>query len=209
MANEYISLAEFKAEYDLVNTSDDTELAGILTSGSRLVDSICLRYFYVTQEVRKFDQDPFTPFYLNIIDDLFSLTSVVNGDGSTIPLAKIIVYPLRRTPSIPIGWLELAAGERFVSDGLGGRQCLLVDGKWGYCDGEARPEAIKRATLQLSHWLYKHPDAIAKVAGPTKVGAEEIVTMIPSAVLVILDPYIREWHGAHDRWRQSQQLWPR
>lgn len=126
------------------------------------------------------------------------MTSITNGDDTELNTDYVVLYPATGPPYL---WCELSwQGNPFVGDGFGNRQCLEVVGKWGYCNAATLPDAIKRATLMLTNWLYKNPEAAAKSVGPARVGQDDIMDMIPAAVLIILDSYIREWFGSHDMW---------
>lgn len=209
MGDSYASLDTFRAEYDIERTDHDGLITGMITSASRLVDSICRRRFYVPDDDEAIRFDFVFPRYLDFHEDLFSLTSILNGDGQLIDADSIVLYPAHGPPYL---WVELKrSGNYFVGDGEGNRQCIHITGKWGYCDDDARPEQVIRATLMLTHWLYKNPETIAKSVGPSRIGKDDIMDMIPVAVLIILDPYIREWFGSHDVWASQERSisgWP-
>ena len=203
MGNDYVALDDYKAEYEIDREDHDQLITGMIGSASRLVDSICRRRFYVAAADETIKFDYIFPRYLDFREDLFSLTSIVNGDGRTMDLGHVVLYPGHGPPYL---WTELTfQKDPFVGDGFGNRQVIQIIGQWGYSDDETRPDAVRRAALMLTNWMYRNPEGISKGVGPARIGADDILDMVPAPVLIILDPYVREWFGSHDMWTSQQR----
>jgi hypothetical protein len=135
VSNLYITVTDFKAfqRVTSVDTSDDTVIETIIEQVSRFVDYYTGRRFFPTIETHNFDipRVDYTDrdtIYLD--DDLLALTTLTNGDLTTIteyilkPANIPPYYAIKLRDTASIGWEPSAAGSY--------EQVLSVLGIWGY-----------------------------------------------------------------------------
>ena len=152
MANEYCTLANLKAFAHITSTdaSDDTVLSGLIESTSRAVDSFLFRKFFSRSETHAFDvPDYAVPYPLSLPgytgstygrvlfldDDLLSVTTLTNGDSTTIPATEYNLYPLNEPAKRELR-LKAGSSYSFASDTDGNYEGVIsLAGVWGACAG--------------------------------------------------------------------------
>jgi hypothetical protein len=131
ITNGYATLTDAK-NYARITTTDSTDdgvIEKLVESASRYIDAEAQRMFYATTETRLFNMPLGDTLYFD--KDLQSLTTLLNGDGSTITAAQYALLPANDTPkyavqilpSTSIAWKSATNGN-FV-------QCISVTGSWG------------------------------------------------------------------------------
>jgi hypothetical protein len=134
--NAYVTRAEFIAwiaSATATSVVDDPVIDEILEEASRYCDDTTGRHFYPLVQTRLFDI-PYDPHSdtLYLTDDLLSLTTLLNGDGTTIASSNL---NLLNVNAYPLWGLQLAdiATVTWQIDAAGSRQQVLsVTGIWGY-----------------------------------------------------------------------------
>lgn len=203
MANEYITVAELKAALRITDAGQDTNLATAAEAASRWVDRKTGRRFYPDADVnqqRKYM--PVSPNYL-LIDDLITLTSLVDGSGTWTIDTDFVLQPdnaaangrpwdtIRTVGMDPgTGWPEFwqepaaPAGKRFRRG-----RVVTITGKFGWA---APPPEVKQAVLILAAQFFLRPrQAVFGVVG---LGFEGEGMRIPGTdpnVFSALTPYVR------------------
>ncbi len=122
-------------------------------------------------------------------EDLCRLDSVVNGDGTPIPLNMLAVEP---TNARPIYALRLKANSALLwtyTDTP--EQSIQVTGLWGY--SQAAPHDIAQAALRLATFFYRQKDSSADIDRPLLSGDGVTImpTSLPSDVMAICKHYRR------------------
>jgi len=147
--NEYLQITEFKAYpgSKITGSGDNSLIYDLLTEASRLIDEETGRFFYEITETRKFDC-PRKP-YVDLVFDwpLLSLTTLTNGNGTTISSSDYFLYPDPNNP--PFMWLELDKSSGIVweySDTP--QQAIQVAGKWGWHEDYSRAWESSGDTVQ-------------------------------------------------------------
>lgn len=120
-------------------------------------------------------------FYLD--QDLYSLTSITNGDGQNIPVGSVWLEPRNEGP--PYRMIRLKSSYVWVwntdSD-------VVVAGTFGY--STTPPDDIVGATTQLSAYYFKLKDTgPGDVVGFQEGGEQTIPKGIPETLKVLLAPY--------------------
>lgn len=98
VTNGYCTLAEFKAFNKITSTdaTDDTVIEDIIEGVSRDIDRLTSKTFYARTETHYYD----TPdgFDLELYDDdLLTITTLTNGDGTVLTSDYYKLLPLNRT----------------------------------------------------------------------------------------------------------------
>ena len=139
VSNLYIKTSDFKAWQRTTSTdaADDAVIDDMIEQVSRFIDSFTGRHFFPTIQARLYNIPAFQDFNRNTImldDDLLSLTTLLNGDGTTIASSEYVLLSANYTPywavklrdTTSISWQPNATGS--------GEQVLSVAGTWGYHD---------------------------------------------------------------------------
>lgn len=132
------------------STDDDLIIEKIIESASRYIDREAQRVFYVTSETRKFDVPKGRRLMLD--KDLLSLTSLTNGDGSTIPSTDYVFIPANDKPYYAIDLLGSSSVYWRVSAAGNAQQAISLAGSWG--ESTDTPLDIKEACLMISKAAY-------------------------------------------------------
>lgn len=148
MANEYCTLTNFKTygRIDSTDTADDTFISGLIESVSRGIDSFTGRKFFSHIETRHYDVPDYNistqtaPGYLQgrvlfLDDDILSVSTLTNGDGTTIAASEFQLLPLNEGGKRQIR-IKPSSSVTFETDSSGNWEgALAVAGVWGYVSG--------------------------------------------------------------------------
>lgn len=194
----YCSLSDVKLYLSIADGTDDTLLLKIIDSATAMITTITKRVFEapVSDETRKYFTFGRTLEYsgayneICIDDDILSITSIKNYDGTTINLSNVFQLPFN---TLPKNKLKLKA-----SSGLNFGFCFKEDdyieivGKFAY--SATPPEDIRHAAIRLVVWLYKQKDGGADLDRPIMTGEGTIVlpAHLPQDIELYLKPYIKE-----------------
>ena len=201
----YMSPTDLSAD-----TNDDPVVDMLIESSSRLIDDITRRTFYARTETHLYDAPimrGFSPvsmqsIYTNIMfsryagimmfdDDLLAITTLTNGDGSTIPSTGYVLYPANQVPKYGLQ-LKDTSGLSWLPDGTGSfMQCIPLLGTWGY--SSTTPSDIHYACLDISVSVYKKRfgKSANQVATVTAAGIVLTPKDIPDTTARILGRYAR------------------
>ena len=197
----YTTLTAVKAELKLTTTTDDTLLSGYITLAQRMIESPrplgTGRVFEVSLDTTRYLDAPNDmsnrsldgPLYLLLVypyGDLCSITSIVNGDGTTLTTADYVTEPRYTTPYYAIR-LKQGRDQIWTWDNSP-EGAIAITGKWAY--SVSPPEDIQRAALRICVWLYRSRDNagfdqdIRTEDGLTVLGAK-----MPRDIRLILETY--------------------
>jgi hypothetical protein len=112
------------------DTADDPRLLDALQSASLQVERLSNRRFCPRRATLEQNVNIFQASELLLDDDLLELTTLVNGDGSTIDPANIVTIPGNDGP---ISVIRLTGGEAFTWENTPIR-AVSVTGVWGWHD---------------------------------------------------------------------------
>lgn len=196
--NAYPELADIKA-YLRANTQqafpsgDDTLLTNLLTSAKGFIEGPegAGRTFEVTSDTtRRFDaiRDVQELRRLWIDADLCAITSIVNGDGVTIPSNQYVTDPRNETPYYAIT-LKLNSDYVWTYNDAP-ENAIAITGRWGY--STTAPPDIAQACLRLVVWIYRQrASSSGEIDRPLITG--DGVTILPSAVPADVMAVLREY----------------
>lgn len=168
----YLELTELKRYLGITSASEDTLLGEIIDNVTREIVTRTHRYFElesthghgppVTIHAHYFSPRRFVDgghaldaITLNLDADLYELTSIVNGDGTTIANADVTLLPYNMTP--PWGQIRIKADKGIYWTGDNDAS-IVITGKWGY--SQTVPPDIKMAALIMcKHYYEQRPGA--------------------------------------------------
>lgn len=187
IVNGYCTAAELKARLDIAtaDTVDDGALDILINAASRMIDQHTGRRFYATTETRYFNVPEGRDLWLD--QDLLSVTTLTNGDGTTLANTTYKLLPLNDTPKFAIHllpgyyWTEDAAGNDFG--------VISIAGSWGYA--ATAPESVHEACLLQAARFFKRRDAPLGVAGSTELGQIVAITKLDPDVSALIDYFRR------------------
>lgn len=191
---DYATLDEVKTHVGITSTDTtlDDFIAERITSVSRQIDNYCRRQFYATTATRYYDYQ--SPWKLWLDEDLYSVTTLTNGDGSTLTIN--VDYYACPYSGPPYRWLEIKrdSGSLFQFSGTTQR-AISIAGQWGFC--ETTPQAVKTACiLWVADYLARQGDeGIAEVTldgGDMRIKYESVSPNSPPPLAAaLLQPYVR------------------
>jgi len=172
----YVTIDQFHS-YKRVGTeqvTDDTVIALLIESASRYIDRNTSRRFFLNGVESHYFNVPGweawitsghsyysgygNPTQINepslmLDDDLYSLTSVVNGDGTTlVENTDFVQVPFNGLPKYK---LEMIGTNYWKAQGnTNPVRCILVSGTWGYCDIADVPGDLVEACLMIVSSAY-------------------------------------------------------
>lgn len=199
----YVSTAQLKTYMGITGTGDDALLALCVDRAQHTIESYTNRVFESTADTTRkytpiidrlysgfgFNGDLIDDYTLDTQYDLISITSITNGDGSSIPTASVVTLPINFTPSYAIR-IKQASGYFWTYTGSPEASVSIV-GRFGY--SLTAPANIQQATLRLASQMYRQrdgspdlSDTIISADGSTIVNAA-----MRSDVRALLNPYRR------------------
>lgn len=155
----YTTLAAVKAELKIAVTTDDALLSGYVSLAQRIIEANpplgTGRLFEVASDSTKYFDVP-SGLVLNLRgQDLCSITTVTNGDGTVVPSTAYVTRPRDTAPYYALK-LKQTAGYVWTWTSDGPEGAIGITGKWGY--SAAAPLDIQRCALRIAVWLYKSRD---------------------------------------------------
>lgn len=199
----YATTAQLKSYLGITSSSDDTLLGDAITRAQAMIDTFCKRHFepesahgpaashthYFTPLTERDGGDLLDDYTLNLNHDLAELTSITNGDGTTIPINQVVLLPMN---TIPTNFIRIKSSSSYFwtyNDSPEG--AVAIAGKWSYSLDV--PADIVAATLRLAAYLYRQregtPDSDRAVLSAD--GVVLAAPRIPSDITAMLTPYIR------------------
>lgn len=182
----YALLADLKLELGITVTTDDTLLGQKIAEAQAIIDQQTGRTFEAAADTtRSFDVYAVDRHELVFDAPLAALTSILNGDGTTIATNTVTLLPRNQTPAYG---LRLRYDQAFLftdPDAV-----ITVTGKWA--SATAAPADIKRACIRIAAWLYRLKDAqVFDATANPDTGQVYIPKGMPVDVAMLLKTYRR------------------
>ena len=190
---DYATLAEVRTfgVWNSQDLGDDSVLEDLISRVSALIDTLTGRTFAPSVDETKYfpfcDIDGRDLWLGNLNNPLLSVTSLTNGDGTTIASSEYLLLPrgaqrfhtIRLKEMSEIDWTEDADGDSFVS----------VTGKFGWT--LAIPDDVKQGTIESVVYIAKQRRTIESSERP-QVSADGLLmlpSMLPKRMLAIIEHY--------------------
>lgn len=188
----YCGVDELKEYLGIESATDEPMLLTLLAAAQRTIDSYCARTFEATADtVRTFDsQRDVDGYTLTVDSDLCAITSIVNGDGTTISNSHYVTEPRNATPYYAIR-LKASAGKVWTSTVSGDSEnAITVTGKWAY--STSAPSDIAHVCKRLAAYIYRQKDNAGDLDRAVIAGNSTILpAQIPNDIRLMLTPYKR------------------
>ena len=187
ITNGYCTLAEYKlySKITSTDTNDDSVLEDIIEGVSRAIDTFTARTFYARTETRYYDTPEGQDLQLD--DDLLTVTTLTNGDGTVLTSQYYKLYPLNFPQKYMIrltntyGWrIDPIAFQHGA---------ISVAGTWGY--SSTTPDDIKQICLYETQAEYhrRFGENMSTVATVTASGIVITPQGFAASTLQKLRPY--------------------
>lgn len=186
----YTTLAEVKLYAGITTTNDDVLLEQCITRAQRAIDTYCKRTFEALSDTtRYFDAVADVNGRLLYLDhDLTSVTSITNGDGTTVGASNYVLVPANYWPAFAIQ-LKSSSNVTWTYNDTP-ENAIAVVGRWAYA--LTAPADVVQACVRLAAWFYRQKDNSADIDQLTTVGGAVLVPPgVPKDVQALLKGYIR------------------
>lgn len=196
----YTTLAAVRNEAKVTGTGDDALLTGYITLAQRIIEAYpplgTGRVFEVSSDTTRYLDAPADsldnrldgPNYVLLLpDDLCSITSIVNGDGTTLSTSDYVTEPRSHTPYYAIR-LKSGLGNIWTFD-TSPEGAIAITGKWGF--STSVPADIQRAATRLCVWMYRSRDNAGFDQDIQTEDGMILGARMPRDIRAILDTYVR------------------
>ncbi len=184
----YATLSELKRELGTDLTDDDGLLSHYLGAAQAFIDKYTQFTFEASADTeRTFDAvRDVDGAYLWLDEDLCAVTSVTNGDGTTVTAGQYVTDPRNKTPYFRLKLLSSSGvAWTYTTDP---EDAISITGRWAY--SETAPADITQATIRLAAHMYRQKDSSTfETTAYPDAGIIETPTGIPKNVQVIISHY--------------------
>lgn len=191
----YASLASLRRYLGIpaTETGGDTLLTGCLVRATAAIDGHTRRTFAAAADsTRSFDsRADVEGSVLWLDEDLCAVTSITNGDGTTVASTKYVTEPRNRTPwyalrllaSSGVVWEPQADGDT--------ENAIVIVGRWAY--STTPPAAVEQACLELAKFFHDARKLDANDLNRTVIAGNATVLPAswPTTVRDALKPFVR------------------
>ena len=190
----YETLANVKSYLGIASsdTAKDALLTLILDRATQAIEDHTKRVFEATADsTRYFDaihDIDHKSLTLYLDTDLCAITSITNGDGTTVTSGQYVVWPRNSTPWHEIR-LKRQGGIVWTYDD-DPEDAIVVVGRWAYSTGPN--SIIKHCTTRLAAYMFRQKDNSGDL---DRAMVGEFGMLLPSEmpkdIEVLLRPYVR------------------
>jgi hypothetical protein len=193
ITNGYTTLALWKARKNVTSTSaaDDGVIETLIEGASRKFDILTGRTFYARTETHYYDA-PEDGRTLEIMDDdLLSITTLTNGDGTAITSTYYALYPGNSSPKYKVVIKPSSAYLLTASPTDGEINAITIVGSWGYA--ATAPDDVQDAIEEMVTAEYQRRTGVNMEGTATVTGAGVVITPqgIPKAAWDVINYYKR------------------
>ena len=190
----YCGASDIKSYVGITDSGDDALITALASRAQALIDEYTRRTFEAAADTTRYfdaerDVDELRrTLYLD--HDLCAVTTVVNGDSTTISASDYALEPRNRTPYYALT-LKQNAASRWTYDDTP-EDAIAITGRWAY--STTAPADIVHACVRLAAFLYKQKDnqtLAPETAVVSMSGALHMPAKLPNDVRDILYNYRR------------------
>ena len=188
---DYASASQVKSRLDITGSDYDTVLGELVTAASRWVDRYCRlpedAFAVDSDSTRYYDEGAVVDDMLYLDAPLAQVTSVVNGDGTTLSSSSYWLWPRNRSGE-PAWGIRLKSTERWLFSDVDSE--IAVTGRFGY--STTAPSAVVEATAALAAWLFKrYQAAMSDGTANFELGQLVYSDAMPKQVRAMLETFQR------------------
>lgn len=188
-ATMYNLFRDLRDDLGLGAATDDGQIFRKLEQAFQGAETYCSRKFEATTATRYYESDAVDGDYLNLDDDLISVTTLTNGDSDGTEIADTEYWLWPRNSGPPYYAIRLEANSAYSWE-VDTDYFISVAGSWGWAS--TIPEDVQRAIIRWASYLYHQKDAgVYDVSVFPESGVITTPQGIPRDVKILLDPYRR------------------
>lgn len=186
-AMAYCTESEVKQRLNITGGNDDALITQLASTASDWIDAHCMlpqgAFAVAADTTRYYDESALAyGATLKLDQPLVSVTTLINGDGVTLPSNAYRLHPRNASPYWSICLLSGYAWQ-FAIDGE-----IAVTGKFGW--SLTRPKPVQEAAIMLAGWLFKRYQAALQDATVNlDLGQLVYSDPIPKQVTTMLAPF--------------------
>lgn len=179
----YTDVTTVKTYLGISSTADDALLQTLIDAACAYIDTRTRRTFEAAADtVAYYDASDIHDGVLYLRGDLAALTSVTNGDGSTVATSDVLLLPRSGPPYWGIRMRSSGPGWTVDDD-------IAVTGRWAY--STTAPADIAHAATRLAAWLYRQRDNQGD--GDRVIVSPDGTTLMPSRIPNDVEAIIRAY----------------
>lgn len=198
----YTNVLALKQYLGIAADTDDTLITRLIIRAQGIIDDYCNRSFEASADTTRYFDCPtaqggrvLTDYQFNqrrvssptlwLDRDLCRITSIVNGDGTTISPSQYFTMPANGVPLIYGIKLKGSSGINwtYINDP---EQAIAITGRWAY--SLTAPPQIVYACERLAAWMYRKKDAqVFDDTAFAEGGVMHLPKGIPADVIQILN----------------------
>lgn len=193
----YITVSGLKVYLEITSADDDAILSTFINTAQSEIESYTNRVFEATADTTRY----FTPlsnlnggdllrdgYTLCFDTDLVSITSIVNGDGATLPSGTYIALPLNQPQKEMVKIKNNV--QYFWTYGDEPVGSVAVTGRWAW--SLTPPGPVVMATYMLARYFYdRRNDSSSNRDVLSSDGVVIAAAKIPGDIFKLLAPYQR------------------
>ena len=192
----YASIAQLRAYLGIDVNDDDPLMESLLTRAQSAIDQHVHRTFEATADSTKyFDAERDTSENYMVLDwtpyglDLCQITTITNGDGTTVASSAYVTNPRNYTPWYGVRF-KLNSGLYWTYD-QDPENAISITGRWAY--SITAPADIVQATIRMAAYMYRQKDSNTfDVVAIPGAGVMEVPQGMPRDVTMLLRSYERK-----------------
>lgn len=185
-----ITRAEFKTYLGITTTDDDDLIDGLLLSAQKFIEQETHKIFDASTITTRYftwgDDTNDDSLILYLDHDLAEVSTITNGDGTTVSSSAYNLWPLNRVPYREIRLLP-SSGIAWTFD-TDPDAAISVAGYWGW--SKTADDQIKQLAKRVTGFFYRQKDAQAyDLAGFSELGTIRVKHQMPLDILQMLTYY--------------------
>jgi hypothetical protein len=194
VVNGYCTLSEYKVfvvsrgQTATTDANDDAVIEDIIEGASRLIDTHTGVTFYGRSGTHYYNTPSGNTLQIDD-DDLLSITTLTNGDGSVISASNYKLLPLNKSPKYEI-YLEPGSNLSWKTDSSGDSVGVIsINGTWGF--SATAPHDVRQACLiiALSEYMRRFGENVTATATVTGAGVVLTPQGMPRNAADLLQSY--------------------
>lgn len=185
----YATVDELKDYLGITVTTDDALMQSLLDRATHAVKTYTGREFEAVVKTRYFEDNAVADDTLWVDDDLYSVTTLTNGDSSSTAIPSTEYWLIPRNDGPPYQGIRLKATSTYTWE-CDTDYFIIVAGKWGWSN--VVPPDVQHATIRWAGYLYQQKDSpIYDTQIFPEAGVATIPSGIPADIRKLLDPFVR------------------
>lgn len=189
----YTSVADVKAYLGINEATDDALISDLITSVDAAINAHTGRIFEASADTtRYFDmrRGVVDGLSLNVGADLYSVTTITNGDGVEVTSDEYILRPTNDGPPYHRVQLKSSSNKNWEAATDGSTEnAISIAGRWAY--STTPPALIAEAAKRWVAAKYKEKDTPEGIVTALQTGVQIEPGEMPADVRAALHPFIK------------------